>query len=493
MGRWDAMGTTLQERIADLPDQPGVYLFKDAQGRLLYVGKAVSVRKRVGSYFRRHAATLGLPRALHSRISPRIAQMVRQVADVACVRTTSEAEALLLENELIKRHHPRYNVSLRDDKTYPMLKITVEPFPRLVVTRRRLADGAQYFGPYTEAALMHQAVAFMRKVFPLRTCRRFPKTPCLEYHLGQCLAPCARYIDARGYQRIVEDLAAFLRGEREGLLRDLVRRMRQASRHERFEEAARLRDQIQALSSVIVAKEKSLVAGPLEQLQAALKLPTPPNRIEAFDISNIFGDFAVGSLVVFAEGKPHKAHYRHFRIETVRGIDDYAMMREVIRRRYGGSLSEELPRPDLILVDGGKGQLSAACDELRTLSLGVPTIGLAKRFEHIVTPGSETPIVLLPTSPVLHLVQRIRDEAHRFAITYHRTLRGKQASASLLHEVSGIGPTRALRLVRHFGSVRRVAQGRAVEIARVAKVSPAQAQDVLRYLHDRIQHRMTRP
>lgn len=412
----------LRQRVARLPDQPGVYLFKDADGRLLYVGKALSLRKRVGSYFRRTPA-----------LAARIARMVRAVHDLEVRQTASEVEALLLEARLIKEHHPYYNVTFRDDKTYPMLKITNEPFPRLRVTRRRLNDGACYFGPYPDAGLMHEAVRFLRRVFPLRTCTVFPKTPCLEYHLGQCLAPCVRYIDAPRYQRIVEDLTAFLEGKRDRLLNDLARRMAQAARHQRFEEAARLRDQMQALTSVITAKEKSLSAGPLEQLQAALKLPHPPRRIEAFDISHTFGAFSVGSMVVFTDGKPHKAHYRKFRIKTVQGIsakggsahggDDIAMMREVIRRRYGGSLAGSLPRPDLVLVDGGKGQLSAACDELAALSLHLPAIGLAKRFEHIFLPDVSAPIVLLPTSPVLHLVQYIRDEAHRFAIAYHRTLR----------------------------------------------------------------------
>jgi excinuclease ABC subunit C len=418
MGEPLAPPSTFRQRIASLPDQPGVYLFKDARGGLLYVGKAVSLRKRIASYFRPTSA-----------LGPRLARMIRAVADVEVRRTTSEAEALLLEARLIKERRPTYNVAFRDDKTYPMLKVTNEPFPRLLVTRRRLSDGAAYFGPYTDATLMHQAVQFLRRVFPLRTCTRFPTTPCLEYHLGQCLAPCAKYIDAPRYQRIVEDLVAFLQGRREHLLRDLARRMEQAAGHRRFEEAARLRDQIQALSSVIVAKEKSLAAGPLEQLRAVLKLPRLPRRIEAFDISNIFGAWAVGSLVVFVDGKPHKAHYRRFRIETVQGIDDYRMMREVIRRRYSGSLVAQLPFPDLVLVDGGKGQLSAACDELAALALTLPAIGLAKRFEHIFLPQSPQPVILLPTSPVLHLIQHIRDEAHRFAIAYHRTLRRKAALA----------------------------------------------------------------
>ena len=416
----DAALSPLQRQVAALPDQPGVYLFKDAEGRLLYVGKALSLRKRVASYIR------------PAGLAPRIAQMMKRAVSLETRLTSSEADALLLEAQLIKEQRPYYNVTFRDDKSYPMLKVTNEPFPRLLVTRRRQPDGAVYFGPYTDAGLMHEAVRFLRRVFPMRTCRAFPKTPCLEYHLGQCLAPCADYVTAAGYRRIVEDLVAFLRGGRDALLRDLARRMRRAAEAKQFEEAARLRDQIQALSSVIVAKEKSLVAGPLEQLQAALKLPQPPRRIEAFDISNIFGDFAVGSMVVFSGGKPHKAHYRRFKIRTVgisaeggsaRGGDDYRMMREVIRRRYSGSLTKTLPPPDLILVDGGKGQLAAACEELAALALRLPVIGLAKRFEHIFLPGQASPIVLLPTSPVLHLVQHVRDEAHRFAITYHRLLR----------------------------------------------------------------------
>ena len=453
-----------------------MYLFTNAQGDLLYVGKALSLRKRVGSYFRRTPV-----------LAPRIAQMVRAVTDLDIQETASEAEALLLEARLIKERRPRYNVAFRDDKTYPMLKITNEPFPRLRVTRRRLSDGARYFGPYTDAGLMHQAVQFLRRVFPLRTCTVFPKSPCLEYHLGQCLAPCVQYIDAARYRRIVEDLAAFLEGKRDRLLKDLARRMEQAARHQRFEEAARVRDQIEALTSIITAKEKSLAAGPLEQLQAALKLPRLPQRIEAFDISHTFGAFSVGSMVAFLDGKPHKAHYRKFRIKTVQGIDDYQMMREVIRRRYGGSLATELPFPDLVLVDGGKGQLSAACDELAALSLPLPAMGLAKRFEQIFLPDSQEPVVLLPTSPVLHLVQHVRDEAHRFAIAYHRTLRGRTVSASRLHDVPGVGRRRAAALLAHFGSIARLREATMADIRTVAHVNEATAQTIRKALaHPRL-------
>ena len=461
----------LRRRIAALPDQPGVYLFKDAQGVVLYVGKAVNLRKRVASYVQRR-----------SDLGPKIVRMVARVADVEVRRTNSEAEALLLEAQLIKEYQPYYNVALRDDKAYPMLKVTHEPFPRLVVARRRQPDGAIYFGPYTDASLMHAAVQFLRRVFPMRTCKRFPTTPCLEYHLGQCLAPCARYIDERHYQRIVDDLVAFLEGKRDALLRDLSRRMAQASRDERFEEAARLRDQIQALTSVIVAKEKSLAAGPLEQLQAALKLPRLPQRIEAFDISNIFGEDAVGSMVVFSEGKPHKAHYRRFKIETVRGIDDYQMMREVIRRRYSGTLVAQLPLPDLVLVDGGKGQLVSACEELRALSLTIPVIGLAKRFEHIFMPDAAEPIVLLPTSPVLHLIQHLRDEAHRFAITYHRRMRQGAVTTSVLDQIPGVGPRRKAILLREFGSLRSLANASVDEVATRGRLPHRLAEQIMQYL-----------
>jgi excinuclease ABC subunit C len=466
--------TDLGERVAKLPDQPGVYLFKDAQGRLLYVGKAASLRKRVVSYVRPQA-----------RLAPRAAKMMSRVADVDVQLTASEAEALLLEAQLIKERQPPYNVAFRDDKAYPLLKVTNEPFPRLQVARRRQADGALYFGPYPDAGLMHEAVRFLRRVFPMRTCRTFPKTPCLEYHLGQCLAPCAGYITPQAYQRIADDLVAFLRGRRDRLLQDLARRMEQAARAQRFEEAARLRDQIRALTSVIVAKEKSLTAGPLEQLQAALKLPRLPRRIEAFDLSNLFGQFAVGSMVVFSDGKPLKAHYRRFRIETVRGIDDCQMMREVIRRRYSSTLASTLPLPDLILVDGGKGQLAAACEEMAGLSLAIPAIGLAKRFEHVFLPKAEEPIVLLPTSPVLHLVQHIRDEAHRFAITYHRGMRGRAITASVLDAIPGIGPRRKQRLLRHFGSVAALGSAAVEDVARAGRLSKPLASMVVQRLATR--------
>ena len=491
MASHPAAAPPLVERVAALPDAPGVYLFKDARGALLYVGKAVSLRKRVASYFRLHGTAAPL--------APRIAHLMKQVVDLEVRPAASEAEALLIEAQLIRERRPRYNVSFRDDKSYPMLKLTREPFPRLVLTRRRQADGAEYFGPFTDAGLMHEAVRFLRRVFPLRTCAAMPTAPCLEYHLGQCLAPCAGYVSEAQYRRLAQDLAAFLRGERAQLLKELARRMEQAARDRRFEEAARIRNQIQALSSVIAARRSSSAAGPLEQLQQALRLPKLPRRIEAFDISNLFGRFAVGSMVVFVDAQPRKAHYRRFRIKTVQGIDDYRMMREVIRRRYSGTLAarlppfdpaqggvpsnvEGLPLPDLVLIDGGKGQLNAARDELAALTLSLPVIGLAKRFEQIFLPGEPEPILLLPSSPVLHLIQRLRDEAHRFAIAYYRLLHGQTVADSALHQIRGIGPKKAARLLAHFGSTSRLAQAAPAAVARVAGVSRAVAETVLERL-----------
>ncbi len=460
----------LRQQVGRLPAQPGVYLFTDSGGRLLYVGKARNLRTRVASYF--HRPTL----------SPRIATMMTRVAHLDVRVCASEAEALLLEAEVIKTRKPHYNVAFRDDKAYPLLKVTNEPFPRLLVTRRRSADGAHYFGPYTDAGLMHEAVRFLRRVFPMRTCRTFPKTPCLEYHLGQCLAPCAGYIQAAAYQRIVSDLLALLKGERASLLADLSRRMRRAAVAQRFEEAARLCDQVRALTSVIVAREKSREAGSLEQLKVALGLAHVPRRIEAFDISNLFGEDAVGSMVVLQDGEPYPAHYRHFRIKTVQGIDDYQMMREVIRRRYGGTLAAHLPLPDLIVVDGGTGQLAAAYKALQALHLSLRAIGLAKRHEQIFLPDVTEPIVLLKTSPVLHLVQRVRDEAHRFAITYHRRLKTRAITRSRLDEIPGVGPTRKRLLLAHFASLEAMAAAPVEELARVGRLPRAVAATILQHL-----------
>ena len=458
----------LAKQASQLATTPGVYFFKDAQGRVLYVGKAVSLRDRVSSYFRRGA-----------QLSPRIAALIRRVVAIETRPAGSEAEALLCEAQLIKEYQPKYNVAYRDDKTYPLLKITNEPFPRLLVTRRRTGDGARYFGPYVDAGLMHQAVDLMRKLFPMRTCRRFPKSACMEFYLGQCLAPCVGNIDARQYGAMVRELTLFLEGRRDALLKELTRKMQQASRDRRYEAAARIRDQVQALSSVIVPRAAGATAAePLEQLRVALGLARLPRRIEAFDNSNLFGQEAVASMVVFVDGRPFKAHYRKFKIVRAAGIDDYAMMREVVQRRYGGELARELPLPDLILVDGGRGQLSSALEALRACGVDRPAIGLAKRLEHIISPQQAEPIILLPTSPVLHLVQHVRDEAHRFAITFHRSLKRKKLTTSVLEEIPGVGRVRAKALLAHFGSLDALRSASVEEIAQISRGGKVHAERI---------------
>ena len=457
----------LAQQVKTLPATPGVYLFKDARGHVLYVGKALSLKDRVRSYFRTGA-----------HLAPRIATLVRQVVSIETRPAGSEAEALLSEAQFIKEYQPKYNVLFRDDKTYPLLKITHEPFPRLLATRRRTGDGARYFGPYVDATLMHQAVDIMRKLFPLRTCRQFPKSPCLEYYLGQCLAPCVGKIDAKSYAGMVRELTLFLEGKREALLKELTRKMQEASRRRQYEAAARVRDQLQALASVVMARDRLVLSDPLQQLQTALGLSAPPRRIEAFDNSNLFGQEAVASMVVFVDGKPFKSHYRKFRIQRVAGIDDFAMMREVVQRRYGGDLARELPLPDLILVDGGKGQLSSALEALRAAGVERPAIGLAKRLEHIIKPDQPDPIVLLPTSPVLHLLQRVRDEAHRFAVTYHRSLKRKKQTTSVLEEIPGVGPGRAKKLLAYFGSLEALRAASVDEIADVTRGGKGHAERI---------------
>jgi len=312
----------LKEKVRNLPHTPGVYIMRDAAGAVLYVGKAGDLKKRVSSYF--------YPNKEHSA---RIALMVGKVADLTIVQTATEAEALIYENGLIKELVPRYNVALRDDKSYPLLKLTVnEQFPRLFITRKRSDDKALYYGPYADAGLLKEAVAGLRQLFPLRTCNTMGKRPCLNFHINQCLAPCVGKIDGKTYGEMVEEIKLFLGGRRNELLKRVADRMTEASRQERFEDAALMKGRLEALGSM---KEKAVSYGPLgevEELGTVIGLVSRPETIEAFDISNIMGQDAVGSMAVFFKGRPKKSHYRKFKIRIVEGIDDYAMMREVVRR-----------------------------------------------------------------------------------------------------------------------------------------------------------------
>ena len=405
----------IKEKLKKAPDQPGVYIFKDGDGKVLYVGKASSLRNRVRSYFQRS-----------SDQSPRISAMIPRIRDIDWITTATEVEALLYESNLIKEHQPKYNVDLRDSKTYPLIKITMsEDFPRVMVARGRKSDGALYFGPYTDAALLRQAVKVIRKIFTFRTCASLPRKACVYDDLGLCSAPCEGKASRGDYAERIKEIILFIEGRKGELIKGLTGKMKELPGERRFEEAAEVRNQIEALSTAVYGK-RSVGAAGLSELAEVLGLKKTPARIEAFDISNIKGEEACGSMVTFRDGRPEKSKYRMFRIREIKGQDDYAMMREIVRRRYMGSLKDKLPTPNLIIIDGGRGHLSAAAHEIRSAGLkDVPIIGIAKVFEHIYTLDRTLPIALPPSSKALQLIQRIRDESHRFAIRYHHILRRK--------------------------------------------------------------------
>lgn len=597
------MTEELQEKLGHLPDKPGVYLMKDGHGRIIYVGKAVNLKNRVRSYFqsgRGHSA--------------KTVALVGRIADLEYIVTGSEIEALILECNLIKKHRPKYNISLRDDKSFPYVKVTVnEAYPQVYVTRRVVKDGARYFGPYTDAGAVHATIALLRRLFPLRTCRRLDAPrPCLQHHIGRCLAPCAGKVDEKNYGEMIKAVCLLLEGRSDDVVKGLRRRMEKAAENLEFEAAARLRDQVAAVEKVVekqnivtgagdqdavglarsaagtcaqvffirsgklVGREHFLLAGSedeedaevlaafvkqyysqaafiprevllpmalpeqrvlgewlsglkggrvqveapkrgtkrdlvvlaadnaaalLEEQAARLKadagrtagavadlavylgLAAPPERIECFDISHIQGAETVASQVVFENGAPAKDEYRRYKLKTVEGKpDDFKSMQEVVGRRFRGAGG---PLPGLVIIDGGKGQLSAALAVLRGLGLDIPTVGLAKEHEHIFRAGEGEPLVLPKSSPALFLVQRIRDEAHRFAITYHRKLRSRRNLVSVLDHVPGIGPARRKALWEHFGSLAKIKAAGVEELAAVAGMTRPAAEAVYAFFRQR--------
>lgn len=410
---------------------------KDARGRVLYVGKAKSLRARVSQYFQG-------PR------DPKTALWVAQVDEIETLRTPSEVDAFLLEARLIKDVRPKYNKEMKDGKTFPLLQIRVdEPFPRVEVTRDP-APAAALYGPFTDAGALRQAVQILQGVFRFRTCdleirpddpRLRRQRPCLLYWIARCTAPCAGRIAPADYARDIAALRLFVEGRRAPLLADLRRRMAGAAAALRFEEAAAYRDRIKALTGLSARGTFSdrpdamplplRPADAVQDLGRALGLSRPPRVVEGIDIATIAGEDAVGSLVTFVEGIPHKDGYRRFRVKSVRGMDDFASIREVVSRRYRRLLSEEEPLPDLVLVDGGRGQLSAARAALEALGLShLPIVALAKREEWVYRPGSEKPLVLGRHTLALRFLQHVRDEAHRFAQSYHHLLRAKRLRKS---------------------------------------------------------------
>ncbi|MDK2742765.1 MAG: excinuclease ABC subunit UvrC [Nitrospira sp. BO4] len=598
------MTSSLQSKLAHLPDSPGVYLFKGAQGEILYIGKAAVLADRVRSYFQKGADH-----------SPKTGLLVSQVTDLETMVTRSELEALILESNLVKRHKPRFNIVLRDDKQYPYVRLPIkDDFPRLSIVRRVQKDGALYYGPYTPANALRETLKVIKHVFPLATCSididGTAERACIEFEIKRCMAPCTGNQSKEEYHQIVKQVRQFLEGRDHELLDDLRAKMEAAAACEEFEEAARLRDRLfkiermlekqritqtsamdqdvlglarrgaavdlqilfvrgglligrkdffwpqsadapdnelvrsaieqfynkdgqpprevlvptdlddialieQWLSDkrgesvrvlspergakhqlVLLAEENaaSAVADHLrneeldqqagEELKRLLRLERAPRRIEGFDISNTMGNQSVASMVVWEDGQMKKADYRRFKIQTVVGANDFASMKEVITRRYGEA--QDLARPDLILIDGGLGQLGAAMDGLRQVGQqGLPILGLAKarreKEERIFLAGRKNPITLTTTAPATHLLQRIRDEAHRFAVTFHRKLRGKSLVSSKLDQVIGIGEIRRTQLLSRFGSLDQLASA-SDEALREAGLSAETISDLRRAL-----------
>lgn len=458
----------IKEKVKSFPDSPGVYLMKDKRGAILYLGKASSLRKRLGSYFQRPPTDK--QQALLSRVT-----------NIDYIQTTSSAQALLLENSLIKRYAPYYNAALKDDKSYPFVKISMkEDYPCLLIRRGKKEKGARYYGPYTNAKLLKMAIKTLRRIFPFRSCRRLPKKPCLYFQLELCPGMCVRKISKAAYRENLRQLGLFLEGRHKQLLKQLQDMMQEASRKQLFEQAALLRDKINSLTEVIAQTKEPKPEDIILELKKVLKLPRAPYRIEAFDISEIGGEGLSGSMVSFLGGWPDKNNYRKFRIKTVIGIDDYAMIRELLRRRYGAPRRKDMPAlPDLVMIDGGKGHLSCAQKELISLRLTkIPVISLAKRLETIYTSQGEV-LNLTRDSKVLHLLQRIRDEAHRFAISYHRKLRQKAIRRSLLDAVAGIGPKKKQTLLRHFKSFEEIKKATVADLLKLKGIDRKAAKNII--------------
>ena len=498
------MTEPLQRKLSDLPHKPGVYLMKDRFGTVIYVGKARDLRKRVSQYFhpsRRMGWDLkfnALVEAIHD-------------LDVHVVR--NDPEAVLLEGKLIKEFHPRYNVSFRDDKRFLLLKVTLnDPIPRFTLTRLKQDDGARYFGPFANSGALRNTLTMIRRKFNLRGCR--PLTPtevdykhCLYGNLKFCTAPCIGNVTREQYLQQVLAACDFLSGQCEEMQAQLEAEMKKAAAAQDFEKAAALRDALTDLRRT-TQKTRQFPRLPytlpvaidpqkdLEELGKVLNLPGPPERIEGFDISNISGTFAVASLVSFRNGRPDRSNYRRFKMKTVTGQDDFACMAETIRRRYtrvlreaqegGTPQTKPASLPSLILIDGGKGQLNAACAELAKLGLtDIPVIGLAKEFEEIYRPGESEPLRLSHESGALKLLQRVRDESHRFANTYNAQLRLKKISESILDEFPGIGERRKAALLKRFGSVQRLRTATVDQIAEVQGFGGKAAAELKAFLEAR--------
>lgn len=444
---------------------PGVYFHKNSAGQVIYVGKAARLKNRVRQYFQ-----TSRNRDVKTEV------LVKEITDIDWIETETELDALFLEAELIKRYKPRFNIELRDDKSQIYVRIDMKStYPYVSYTRRPLDDAASYYGPYYNSAAVKKALSVLRRVYPYSTHANVPKRVCLQYHLGLCPGVEEAKITPEDYKRQLQKLILYLRGKRSLLIKATESEMKQAAQLHAFEQAAVLRNQLIALKALrqqVVFGDREFMDISKDQglrgLQDILALPQVPKRIEGFDISHMGGSDTVASMVVFTNGIPDKAQYRKFKL-LVPGNDDFAHMREVILRRFSHKHAD-WPKPDLLLIDGGKGQLSSVMTALAANSIDVPAIGLAKRQEEIIIPhdhGGYRTLQLSKHSHVVKLLQRIRDESHRFAVSYHSILKTKRQTKSLLEEIPTIGPATQKKLIRAFGSMRGIMQARDWEVEKV--------------------------
>lgn len=469
--------TNLKSKVRELPHKPGVYLMRDQLGRVIYVGKARSLRKRVSQYFQPSR------RVMHD---PKTRALIESIADFETFVVHSEPEAVLLEGKLIKEYRPRYNAMFKDDKRFLLVKLNpIETYPRFKFARIKKDDGARYFGPFAHAGAVRRAMQFMRKEFGvLVEGTGAPKAKDLKYSPYLVPVPLHK-LPHDEYLRRIELACAFLEGSNREALDALESQMRAAAKEHQFERAAEVRDVLSSLREIARASRERKFArdfspkidrqAEMAELQRALNLATLPAHVEGFDISNISGTLSVASMVCVRDGKPNKDHYRRFRIRTVAGSDDFASMAEVVGRRYARLRDEGGEMPDLVMVDGGAGQLSAALRSLAELHITLPVIGLAKQMEEIYVPGMAEPLRLPRQSPALHLIQRLRDEAHRFANAYHQTLRKRRIQESVLDDIAGLGQKRKLALLKHFGSIARLRAASVEKIAGVPGIGPKMA------------------
>ncbi len=470
---------TLEEQINALPHEPGVYIFKDAQGKTIYIGKALDLKKRVSSYF-----------LSRNDMGTKLHVLRGHIQSLDFIQTPTEVDALLLEAHLVNKFVPKYNIRLKDDKSFPLLKITGDTFPMIQLTRKKIDRKARYYGPYTDAKLLREAIRIMNTIFPIRKCMTLPKKACLYYHIKQCLAPCIKPELKPEYDKLINEINTFLAGGKKSMMEYLTERMLSAAKEERFEEAQMFKEQIMALSTLkrkrFDAKRpvKGIALSGMLELKRVLKLKRVPERIVCFDVSNIRGSMAVASKVSFHRELPDKAEYRRYKIKTVQGIDDYAMIQEALRRMLRGIREgREVFIPDLIVIDGGLGHVHAAKKVLDEEGYTeADLISLAKRMEEVFTPETNMPIHLGELSPGLRLLQKVRDEAHRFAIEFHRLLRRKALRKSFLDSVPGIGEKRKHILLNHFESLDNICSADVEKLASLPGMSKRAAEEVLNAL-----------